>query len=254
VGDRVVIPLGRGNRTVNGYVLSIDDSTDLDPHKIKSIAAIEREPVNLPDSLIELARWISDYYCCPLGMVLVTMLPAAVKHGTGRRTRNLVDLEDAITGDALPSIVKHHKLPPKQQEVLGKALEMAVLGKLPMDAKSLADVAGVRSVSPVKNLVGKGLLKQVEQSDVTARPTLISEQSTAALTLTDEQQTVLEQITASIDNGFSVNLLHGVTGSGKTEVYIRAIEPVVEAGKVALVLVPEISLTPQTVGRFRHAV
>ncbi len=251
VGDRVVVPLGRGNRTVSGYVLSLSDSTELDPAKIKPIAALEREPVNLPDSLIELARWISEYYCCPLGMVLATMLPAAVKHGTGMKSRQLVDMTEAIAAEALPSIVKHHKLPPKQQEVLGKALELAALGKLPMDARTLADVAAIRSVWPVKQLIAKGLLRQVEQSDVVARPADISDQAhTHKLMLTDDQRGVVEQITASLDAGFRVNLLHGVTGSGKTEVYIKAIEPVVAAGKLAVVLVPEISLTPQTVGRF----
>ena len=250
VGDRVVVPLGRGNRTVSGYVLELMRQTNLDPRKIKPIAGLEREPVNLPDSLIELARWISDYYCCPLGMVLATILPAAVKHGTGMKQQHLVELGEPISADALPSIVKHHRLPEKQAQVLGKALEMGVRGKLPMDARSLADVAGVRSVSPVKNLIAKGLLRAIERTHVVARDADITEEIHKELALTNDQQEVVDQIVASIGDGFGVNLLHGVTGSGKTEVYIRAIEPVVQAGKVALVLVPEISLTPQTVGRF----
>jgi len=249
-GDRVIVPLGRGNRTVSGYVLSLSDETKLDPRKVKAIAARERESINLPDTLIELARWISDYYCCPLGMVFATMLPAAVKKGTGLTTKQLIDLADPIAAESLPSIVKHHKLPEKQAAALGKALELAALGKLPIDGKTLADLAGSRSVSPVRQLVEKGLLQYVEKQQIKAMWDDVPAEARREVELTDDQRTVLETINADRAAGFRVNLLHGVTGSGKTEVYIRAIEPVVEANKTAIVLVPEISLTPQTVGRF----
>jgi len=78
VGDRVLVPLGRRDRPVSGYITAITTETSVDPAKLKPIAARDPGALALPESLMDLARWISAYYCCPLGMVLVTMLPAAV--------------------------------------------------------------------------------------------------------------------------------------------------------------------------------
>ncbi len=250
IGDRVIVPLGRGDRPVNGYVLDLTDHTGLDPAKIKPIAARERRQVNLPDDLIDLAKWISEYYCCPLGMVLVTLLPAAVKRGTGLTRRTWVDLKRDIAADALPSVVQHHKLPAKQAAVLGQAMELALLGKLPIDPRELATAAGAKTSGPVRQLVDKGLLKRVRKTQVRATWAERPVEGAKDITLTEDQRHAVDHITGRLDTGFSSTLLHGVTGSGKTEVYIRAIERVVEGGRSAIVLVPEIALTPQTVARF----
>src|SRR5688500_17560675 len=79
IGERVRIPLRRGDKPVSGHVLGLANRTNLDARKLKAILARDRRSVSLPDELVELARWISRYYCCPLGMVLANMLPAAVK-------------------------------------------------------------------------------------------------------------------------------------------------------------------------------
>ncbi|MBI1370610.1 MAG: primosomal protein N' [Planctomycetes bacterium] len=250
VGDRVIVPLGRNDRPVSGYVLNISDDADVDPLKLKAIASKDRLAVNLPDDLVELARWVSRYYCCPLGMVFATMLPAAVKKGIGLVRKTYVDLHDPIATIALASIVHEHGLKGKQADVLGVALEMARLGKMPVDPKTLAHAAGAKSISPVTGLIERGLLKQIVKTEVQAIWAEHAVEENKHLTLNDDQQKVLDAIAASLDGAFAALLLHGVTGSGKTEVYIRAIEEVVKRGKRAIVLVPEIALTPQTVGRF----
>ncbi|MHB1156495.1 MAG: replication restart helicase PriA [Phycisphaerales bacterium] len=259
-GDRVLVPLGRSNRTVTGYILSISATPppDFDPDKIKPVAARDRNPLNLPAPLIDLAKWISAYYCCPLGMVFASLLPAAVKRGTGLVHRILINLAEPIAPDALDSIIEHHRLPDKQAAVLRKAVDLAAADLLPIAAKELADDAGLRSVSSVNQLVARGLLKRIEHTHLLARDANLDPEADQSHTLTSDQRRVLDDITGSVSPapgvtgtpGFHVHLIHGVTGSGKTELYIQLIHQCVASGKSAVVLVPEIALTPQTVARF----
>ncbi|MEX2673500.1 MAG: primosomal protein N' [Phycisphaeraceae bacterium] len=249
VGDRVMVPLGRRNRPVGGYVLSISDTCELDPGKLKPIAARDAATVNLADDLVDLAKWISRYYCTPLGIVLGSVLPAAVKKGTGLVNRTYVQLHDPIAPSAVESVIETHRLRQRQADVLREAIKLAEAKRLPILPKALADAAGAKSVSPVKQLVAKGLLSEVVKREVQAIWAEHARQPVSPIQLNDEQKRAVAAITETAGQ-FAVHLLHGVTGSGKTEVYIRAIEPFVEAGKRAIVLVPEIALTPQTVGRF----
>jgi primosomal protein N' (replication factor Y) len=109
-GDRVVVPLGRGDTPTASYVIEVADTTPLDTQRLKFIARRDDAAARLPGQLIELARWISNYYCAPIGMTLASMLPAAVKRNVGSVQKTLIDL-----GDPLPL---GEKLPPKQRQVL----------------------------------------------------------------------------------------------------------------------------------------
>ena len=254
VGSRVTVPLGRGNRPVSGYVVRLVDQVDLDPAKIKLIAARDPQDIRLTPDLLDLARWMAGYYCCPLGMVFATMLPAAVKRGVGTVQRTMVALPG--TGGAAPANgVKTTKL---QQAVLDAAADLAGQGEDWVEIKHLADRAGARSVSPVNQLIGKKLLVTKTSTQVVSRGDSqlegdADEGAAPPVRLNAAQSNAFDRVAASVGDGFCVHLLRGVTGSGKTEVYLRVIAHLFAAhpDRGAIVLVPEIALTPQTVGRFR---
>ncbi|MCH7603298.1 MAG: primosomal protein N' [Planctomycetes bacterium] len=239
-GERVMVPLGRGDTTAGGCIISISRETDLDPDRIKFIRGRDASSAKLPGDLIELARWISNYYCAPIGMTLAAMLPAAVKRNIGAVTKTMLDL-----GNPLPLEVK---LPPKQRAVL-EALASLPPEKRPIELSALRELAGLKTNSPIRRLLDRKLLDQQQRSTVEATWAQHATDDFRPDSLTAKQQQIIDKIISTLDKGFSSHLLYGVTGSGKTEIYIRLIERVIQAGKTALMLVPEISLTPQTGGR-----
>ncbi len=256
VGDRVDVPLGRGDTRTGGFVIEVGGADllgEMDPRKIKRILGVSGS--RLPEALIELARWMSGYYVCPLGMVLATMMPAAVKAGTGRRTRVLVEpaVELAGLGERVRAGEIEGLRATKSVVAAGASLEALAPERFPIDAKDLARELGASNAGPVNRLLAAGVLREVEVAVVRAPEVFWDERRVEAPKarpeLTEDQSRCVEGISGAL-GAFGVHLLRGVTGSGKTEVYLRVIERVLEAGKSAIVLTPEIALTPQTAGRF----
>ncbi len=240
VGDRVRVPLGRGDTPTPGYVIELCGVAGLDPARIKPVASRDASGA-LPPQLLELARWISSYYCTPIGMTLSAITPAAVKRRVGMVSRTLVDVATAPP-PAPPT------LSPKQRHTL-EFIRSLPPQERPIELRQLARLAGLRTTEPIKRLIDKALLTGTARSVVEATWVEQALDRTVPDRLTPSQQQIVESVGGQLTAGFSAHLLLGVTGSGKTEVYIRLIEQVVAAGRVALVLVPEIALTPQTGGR-----
>jgi primosomal protein N' (replication factor Y) len=241
-GTRVEVPV-RGHLRA-GYVLEIKEKPDFFP--VKSIANILIEAPLLTQDLFELASWISRYYCAPLRDVFRMILPPSVRDGMSHKQQLFV--MRAKTKEELRQLCIEIRLKsPSQAAILDVMLQVKkgiFLSKLLEESKS------TRSV--VQTLVKKNILK-IETVQVDRSP-LVNEEyfPTKAKCLNPEQAKALDKIDKSLEaKRFETHLLYGVTGSGKTEVYLQAIEKALKLDKGIIMLVPEISLTAQTIERFR---
>ncbi|MEM1446183.1 MAG: primosomal protein N' [Planctomycetota bacterium] len=245
-GRRVVVPLGRGKAggtPTPGFVLEriAEPDEGLEASRIKAILRAEDALVGLPEDLMQLAKWVAAYYACPLGMVLQTMLPAAVKKQTGLSTKTLVRRSPfARSGET--------NLTKLQQAIVDAASDTDWT-----TPKQLVAAAGAKTQGPVKKLMDAGVLevRQLRVVDAELEAPDLSQRGATDVKLMPAQEDAVDKLTRTL-GGFEVSLLHGVTGSGKTEVYLRLIQRLLKRDRKAgvVVLVPEISLTPQAVARY----
>ena len=241
VGCRVRIPFGRGDRAIVGYCVRLGQKVP-GQRKLKSILRLVDTRPLLSPAMVQLTEWMADYYICRWGLVLEAVLPAGVRGQAGTRETQFL----SVPAETIARLAEL-KLPPKQAEVL----RYLAAAPEPLTLTELCAAVGCKA-SPVQALRKKGLI--VAQSRRVAhgvrRQKIVDRES--HLALEPDQQAALRAIMAPIESGAHRTILvHGVTGSGKTEVYIQAIQEVVRRDRQAIVLVPEISLTPQTEQRFR---
>ena len=242
VGMRVVVPFG-SRKFVDGYVLGFSDTADIDESRIKPIARLpEAYPILLPQQ-IQLAYWIKEQYHTVLAQAVRLMVPSVLRKSTaGEKSVSVVRLNVPEVQEALRAV----RPGTKKQAIL------EYLSGCTECAKSeLAQKFGSIE-QPLKQLCADGIVTVEKRRQVRSPYKELTPKHTEWLSLKREQQAAFEQIRDAIDRGDGDILLHGVTGSGKTEVYMRAIRHALESGGSAIMLIPEISLTPQTVGRFRE--
>ncbi|MCQ2378304.1 MAG: primosomal protein N' [Victivallaceae bacterium] len=243
-GSAVVVPFGRSRR--EGYVLSLGQRAEFREDKLKAVSGLSPVRASIPEKLVELGRWMAEYYCCPLEHAIRTLLPAAVRNGKVRPlVRRIYSLADRAEAE---KFVASH-LADRRAE--GRcALLRALLSGGDASSEELKRLPGFGD-SALKTLLRHGLLvfrEEMCRRDVFGDVEVIPD---SPLEPTPDQANALAGIDRMLEHRSGVMLLHGVTNSGKTEVYLQAIASALARGRSAIVLVPEISLTPQTVRRFR---
>jgi len=234
-GSRVWVPFGR-RRQVGVVVGNADDSC-IDRHRLKPVEAVIDTAPLIPAELLEFALWASRYYHHPAGEVLQTILPPPLRQGAAAQPVQSVRWRLTAAGRAVnPDELARRA--PRQAELL----RQLALGEL-SDDRVAAD--GARAT--LRSLAEKHWIEAVHSPSYG----LLDGQGDAEpLPLTEAQRAARDTLRGA--HGFACHLLDGVTGSGKTEVYLEAIDAVLAQGQQALVLVPEIGLTPQLVARFAH--
>ncbi len=240
-GCRVRVPLGKNDRLRTGYCVRLESKVS-GPRRLKSVDKLIDQRSLLSPAMLRLTRWIADRYLCGWSTVLETVLPAGVRIKAGTRLTTLLSINPE-EAERLSKL----KLPDKQAVVI-KVLAGA---DRPFTPGELARAAKCTQ-GPITSLRRKGLIRSQTGRVQNIRPTEPTTTRRSHLKLNPDQQRALDAVLAALNSHeHKTVLIHGVTGSGKTEVYMQAIREVIRFGRQAIVLVPEISLTPQTVERFR---
>ena len=272
-GQRVQVPFGRGSQLTTGYCVGLGTTLPVG-RALKSVESLIDREALIDGRMLSLTKWIADRYLCGWGQVLDSVIPKGVKTNAGTRDVTSYTLggvlreklclnpESAETGalddksaaeppprptpTRIAEVLDQLKLRSKQRTIV----EILIAAGRPMPVDELAKTAQC-GISPIHSLRDKKYIVPQRNRVLALMPSTDAEPH-REIVMNDDQNAAVNTILDVVRSGtYKTLLLHGVTGSGKTEVYIRAIQEVVSYGRQAIVLVPEISLTPQTIRRFR---
>jgi primosomal protein N' (replication factor Y) len=239
-GMRVLVPFG--NRVVLGLVVELASQSELPLNKLKRIKEVLDPAPLFSERLFQLLLWAADYYQYPLGEVLHQAMPLLLRQGKPAQAREEISWE--LTPESHALTVADFKRSPKQWQALVILRQLSDgHAQLPQRELQALDI----KLSLLKVLEKKKLVKQIK----TKHNRLESASAVIPITLADEQQTAVTTILEKVGSFFPV-VLQGITGSGKTEVYLAVARELIKAGGQVLLLVPEIGLTPQTLARFKE--
>lgn len=241
-GACVMIPFGNGNRLIKGYVVSLGENCQFAPEKIKDIAGLPEKETGVEDKMIALAAWIRRNYGCTMIQALKTVLPAkqSVKKLEHRQLVRLMNREEIL------SLLGECE---RKKQVAKARLLRALAEQETIPYEWITGKLGV-SAATVGSIVKSGAAKLVS-SESYRNPVKMQSVETKHNTLSEEQQTIVTEVLKDFDAGRrQTYLIHGITGSGKTEVYMQLIGEMIQRGRQAIVLIPEIALTYQTLLRF----
>jgi primosomal protein N' (replication factor Y) len=238
VGSLLQVPFAR--RQALGVVVGLSDHSEIDQARL--LEPRRAMGVSVPAELVELAAWIAAEYCSTTARALNLMLPPGLTRGTKPLSR----LTAQLTDSGRRAVSATEPLRPRLTDGQISTLQVLIDGPLAAAIMPCGHAS-------LRRLADRGLLT-LERRAVARRPSHlpVGVQSAAPPQLSTEQQVVLEDLSAALTAGaYAQRLLHGITGSGKTEIYLRAAAEALESGRGAIVMVPEIGLTPQIVGRFQ---
>ena len=241
-GTRVSVPFGRGDTKRTGYVVAVSSRAEFDESKIKDIIEIIPGAVPPQEQMICLAWWMKDRYGCTMNQALKTVLP--VKAAVTDKTEKTI--VSKISREELAELLKESERKHYKARV---RLYKALLENERLPYRLTLEKLGLTAAA-LKPLTERGIL-EIRSRKIDRDPVKDYGTDTATLHLNDEQQSAVHTFIRDYDAGIrKTYLLYGITGSGKTEVYMELIDHTLKLGKQAIVLIPEISLTYQTVMRF----
>lgn len=241
-GMEVIVPFGKGSRKTKGYVTAVSETCDYDLSKVKEIEDISRQGVAIEAKLIALAAWMKEHYGGTMIQALKTVLPIKQKENTRVKRR----LRLLLTEEEGKAKLKFYL----EKNQKARARLMAALLDEPVLEYELVTKKLNITLTVIRALEEQGVLA-LEEERVYRNPVKETEQARREIVFTEEQQNAISRFRQDYREGRrNTYLLYGVTGSGKTEVYMEMIRTVVSMGKQAIVLIPEIALTYQTVMRF----